>query len=118
MTVLEYIALRSPEQATDPRVSGFVEIAESMTGAELPEPSRTYCVGLRALHLLTTPVSGDFSSGTVTSVKEGDLSESYGLPDSDLLGKYPDLQSSCWGVELISLYNSLIFGPRNRDFGE
>jgi hypothetical protein len=52
-------------------------------------------------------------SGMIQEEKEGQLGRKY-LNDFMLAGVQPDLTQTRWGMELISLKRSAIFGPRTQ----
>ena len=118
MTVTGVITLRCSAMLSNPNLEDFIEYSDQLTGTEIAEPLRTVCVALRAMHYMamqTQTATSNYSAGNTTSIKEGELAETFEFSSSDLLKRYPDLGTTCWGVELVSTLNGSIFCARNRN---
>lgn len=121
MTPQEYIAVRAPQYAIDPRIDNMVTIADELTGTEFGA-RYNYAVALRVLHWKAREEmhggtndgtnSGTGTAGAIQSESEGQLSRSYGQgAGSD---RYGDLATTVYGQELIELMNACLMLPRTR----
>jgi len=111
----EYIAARSAKYASDSRLPILIDQAGTETGTAYGD-NQNRAISLLVLHWLTMDdrdPSGTGNGGIVSMEKEGSLQKQY-LVDFALTSKYPDLTQTRWGMELISLRRSSIFGPRTR----
>ena len=121
ITVAAYIASRAAQYVGDTRLTAFEAQAEAEISNNAFGDLRSKAIFLLMMHWLTLDDrggaigSGTGSSigGTVKREKEGGLEREYML-DFSLTLKYPDLSQTRWGLELIGLRKSKIFGPRTR----
>jgi hypothetical protein len=121
MTPLEYIQIRAPQYATDPRIDGLIGIADEYTGTEFGARYKN-AVALRVMHwkareemrggAVDGSTSGTGEAGTIRSESEGELSRSYNEGAGS--NKYGDLATTVYGQELIELMNSCLMLPRTR----
>lgn len=113
------IALRSPQHASDARLSDLVELAKLSTSSCFGD-KYNLAVALRVLHMLaledlrggTGTDTGAAFAGAVTSETEGQLSRSYGSSAGAMGVRFLSLQSTAYGLELIELINGFFFKPR------
>lgn len=121
MTPLEYVTIRTPQFATDPRINQLIVVADELTGTVFGD-RRNYAIALRVMHWKTREAlqggtsdgssSGTGQAGTIQSESEGQLSRSYGIGASS--GQYGDLETTAYGQELIELMNGCIMTARTR----
>lgn len=123
-TAKEYVALRAPQWALDPRLDAL--IAEESPNFSTTKFGRLHykAVALKVLHIFATEVKGGGNPGTgtnsgtgtaayVTEEREDTVSVSYSAPiiavkfnqSSDL-----NLNGTQYGMELISLIKTCIAG--------
>jgi len=122
LTAIAIISLRTPQFASDSRLTDLIALAQSQTSATAFGAQTDMAVALRVMHWLTLEArnggvadvtSGSGASGALSSESEGQLSRSYNV-SAAAVKRYPDLASTQWGMDLIALMNGCILGPTNR----
>ena len=119
--IIKIIKCIAHQYADSPLLECRIKIAESLTGQAFGD-CYDYAVALRVCHMFAldeinggnlTDNSGVGYAGTVTSAKEGDLSESRGFVGGNPIigGGHADLQTTRWGLELVGLMNSCLILP-------
>jgi hypothetical protein len=125
-TPLQYIQLRAPQWAVDPRLASspsLIDLAADQTGSVFGEQT-SLAVALRVLHWFAveaqkggTPGIGNNSgvgiAGRVSSETEGQLSKSFGDPGKSA-ARWANLSSTSYGCELIELIRSCSVFTRTR----
>lgn len=104
MTIEQYFDVICPELASDTNKSSYISIAQLTISSTVFGDNYNYAVALKAAHIGSLATRNSGNSGTVTSVKEGDLSISYGSGSS---GNNSDLSQTKYGLMLKSLYQSI-----------
>lgn len=115
------IHIRAPEYDEYENLDSWIAIADSMTGDFSDQligngalgTIRDYAVALRTLHMICKREnrdgakvgSGQGVAGSIGSETEGNLSRQY-RTSKDMTRKYPDLMTTMWGQELVSLIQS------------
>lgn len=120
MPAINFIQSLNPTYASLSNINDYIAIATVNTGGFDEQQIGTlgtkkeYAIALRAMHLIALDQGvGDSGehAGVIVSEREGELSRSYSVPE-DLMKKYPDLCTTHWGMRLIELIKTNIFGPR------
>lgn len=114
MTALEYFRLLVPEFAgvSDGTVNSWLAMAGNLIDVSCLDTERAaMATALYAAHMLAlSQRGGAFTSGSVTSEKEGDLSRSYGavaghdtwLGQTSYGLQYMDMTSGCYGASIMT----------------
>jgi hypothetical protein len=123
-TASQIVALKSPDLASDSRLSDFIGLAKEQLSATNFGTKYEYAVALLVLHWMTLDAQGggsDSSSGSgvvggIKSEKEGDLARSFGNLGSGSGAKAGNAyyNSTAFGAEFISLRRRKFLLPRNR----
>lgn len=128
MTPLQIIQLRTPQWATDPRLSGspnLFDLATQQTGSIFSSDNYPLAIALRVLHWFACEAqkggnpgasvssSGLGHTGRVSSETEGSLSKSFGDAGKSA-SRYAALSTTSYGCELIELTRSCGMFPRTR----
>lgn len=113
MTPQQIITIRALAFASDSRLDDMVTMAGEQTGTVFGDQRNT-AIALLVMHWLALEqISSSGQSGMIISEKEGDLSRSYGFTSNVKIGD-ADLGQTRWGIELLRMRKSNIFGPRDR----
>jgi len=123
MSAINFVHVRAPALEAQVTVD-LIAIADAQTGQFDTTTQigtlgtmREYAVALRALHIVSRRLrdqgSGAVFGGAVSSVSEGQLSQSYKVSDQDVR-KFGDLTSTIWGIELIELIKGNFMFPMTR----
>lgn len=114
MDIIEIFQLIAPELSSDLNlVEDAVTLAELQVGADLCGDKRPLLVAYLAAHLLSLTNRKTGSSGSLTSLSEGNLSLGFG--QSGLMGS---LGQTVYGVEYDRLSRGCIFAVRTRVMSE
>ena len=117
VTVAEYIENRSTFDPLDPTIVALITQAECELAQFCNDTLSNKAVALLVMHWATLAANGSQgsgSTGTVKSLKEGDLSISYGSFSSNNQGIDPFLALTPYGLELWSLIRGCTFTLLNR----
>jgi hypothetical protein len=117
VTIAEYIETRSKFDPLDPIIVALITQAECELAEFCSETLTNKAVALLVMHWATLADNGSQgsgSTGTVKSLKEGDLSISFGSFSSSNQGVDPYLALTPYGLELWSLIRGCTFTTLNR----
>jgi hypothetical protein len=117
-SVLDYITVRAPLYAADPRVSTLIDMATIEISATAYGNNKNRAISLLVLHWLAmddkSASDGNSIGGTIKREREGSLEREY-MVDFSLTKDYTDYTQTRWGMELIQLTNkSVVKAPFNR----
>ena len=107
-TASQIISIRYPTLAADPNVNSYISMATDRTAGCFYGAQTQLAIALRAAHMYlmdTRTGSSQGVSGTINSIKEGDLSLSFGSA-FDATGGMNDLAQTAPGQELLGLMKS------------
>lgn len=96
LTIFNAIA---PQYSSDPRLSTFQSIAQSLTSQTFFSNNYEYAVALRMAHMITISNRLRGKGGAITSESEGEVSISYAT-NSKMTGA---LSQTSYGIELEQL---------------
>lgn len=117
ISIADYISNRSDFDPNDPKTLALIDQAKCELAEFCNEALTNKAVALLVMHWLTLAANGSQgsgSTGTVKSLKEGDLSISYGSFSSNTSGVDPYLALTPYGLELYSLIRGCTFTFLNR----
>tara|TARA_Y100000310_G_C20703455_1_gene832270 strand:+ start:4552 stop:4926 length:375 start_codon:yes stop_codon:yes gene_type:complete len=117
ITVAEYIEDRSDFDPNDPVIQALITQAECELAEFCSDSLTNKAVALLVMHwatLANNGSQGSGSTGTVKSLKEGDLSISFGSFSNSSHGVDPYLALTPYGLELWSLIRGCTFTTLNR----
>jgi len=110
LSVLQILSATALQLVSDPELSVHVQLAAQRTSSTCFGENYTLAVALRAAHTLTLKneaVAGNSGAvGPVTSMKEGDLSISFGGASS--ISVKGDLGTTKYGIQLQDLIDGQI----------
>ncbi len=121
--IKDCVVVFAPQYEDNVRVEALIPYAERQTSSCYGDK---YCdaVALRICHMIAleerngggSSSSGDGTSGTIKSEKEGDLSRSYGnsAGDNNNSGAWGTLPSTTYGQMLIEMAQTSFVSIRNR----
>jgi hypothetical protein len=112
----QIIEMRSSAYGADDRVADLVTLAGENTGLYAYGNQRNQAIALLVLHWLTRNDKdgiGNSSPGALQMEREGSLQRQW-LVDFSLTKAQPDQSQTAWGMELLGLRKSCVFGPRTR----
>jgi hypothetical protein len=114
------IALRAPQWASDPRITALIEYVSQGIGAGVLGNRYGEAVGLKVLHILATEANQNGNPGTgtnsgnskgvVASDHEGDLSQTYHVPQN-VSSLERDMSTTVFGREFMALVRGSIMSP-------
>ena len=116
-TVADYISNRSTFDPNDSKTLALIDQAECEIAPMCSDALTNKAVALLVMHWLTLESNGSQgsgSTGTVKSLKEGDLSISFGSFSSNTQGVDPYLALTPYGLELYNLIRGCTFTVLNR----
>tara|TARA_R100001480_G_scaffold7635_5_gene15602 strand:- start:1757 stop:2134 length:378 start_codon:yes stop_codon:yes gene_type:complete len=118
ITIAEYISNRSDFDPLDPVILALIDQATCEIESMCNETLTNKAIALLVMHWATLAANGSQGSGTtnsISSLKEGDLSISYGSSSSNSnQGGDSYLSLTPYGLELISLIRGCTFTTLNR----
>jgi hypothetical protein len=117
VTIAEYIENRSDFDPSDTTIIALITQAECELAQLCNDTLTNKAVALLVMHWSTLAANGSQgsgSTGTVKSLKEGDLSITYGSFSSNTQGIDPYLALTPYGLELWSLIRGCTFTVLNR----
>lgn len=106
-TAEQLLSALAPNYASDPEKSLFITVAASRTSSCAFGDNYNIAVALRAAHLMTMRDRGTNggTAGTISSIKEGDISVSYSNKMGDITS---DLEQTSFGQQLLELIKTNI----------
>jgi hypothetical protein len=129
MTPMQWITLRAPQWATDPRLSSTPSLIDLATieAIAFTGDDKDKAIALFVMHWFAlesqnggNPGSGGGTDsgyghgGRVVSKSEGQLSISYSSGSGYYSSRYEDLAGTQYGLELLRMIKALAFKPRTR----
>lgn len=117
LTIKDIIELRSPEFFENPNIDKYIELAEQRVNQDVFGDHYENAVALTVMHMMALTERSDGSvsaGGSITSMKEGKLSLSFGSMSNSSGSN--DLSQTSWGQELQDLIRDLGHVFTNRMF--
>lgn len=115
-TPLEIITIRAPTFALESNINDLIAEAElEVSESEYNTANlRNKAIALIVMHwvALNKRDSTGGTAGVIKSEKEGDLSRSFSVNNSDDIDSY--YSQTTWGLEFLRLQQQCFFKPRNR----
>ena len=112
MTAEQILDLIAPQFIDDPNKLSFLTLACNRTSQAAFRTNYAQAIALRAAHMMTLAQPKNRNSagagGSISSMSEGDLSISFATNPNN--AKYPDLNSTAYGRQLIELISGAVVG--------
>lgn len=121
-TAKEIVAVICPGKDTDPRIDDFLDLATAFVASVTFGTKYNYALALVVCHMFQLEEQGGGSStssgsgavGGIKSIKEGQLSKTFGGPSTNLRDNKAYWGQTSSGLNLMALWDACIFMPRNR----
>jgi len=121
-TAQDIVCVYCPGKETDPRLNDLLDLATAFVAESAFGDKYNQALALVVCHQFQLEAqsggsetqSGNGSVGGVKSIKEGQLSKTYGGPSANLRDNKSYWGQTTAGLNLMALWDACIFMPRNR----